>query len=41
MKESHAILYGNRAAALMKRKYTGDTYAATRDCITTLNINPG
>jgi len=41
VKESHAILYGNRAAALMKRKYTGDTYAATRDCITTLNINPG
>jgi len=41
VKESHPILYGNRAAALMKRKYTGDTYAATRDCITTLNINPG
>ena len=25
----------------MKRKFTGDTYAAYRDCITTLNINPG
>eukprot|EP00088_Acartia_fossae_P021223 TRINITY_DN22710_c0_g1_i3.p1 TRINITY_DN22710_c0_g1~~TRINITY_DN22710_c0_g1_i3.p1 ORF type:complete len:725 (+),score=174.66 TRINITY_DN22710_c0_g1_i3:148-2322(+) len=41
VKEKHPILYGNRAAALMKRKFTGDTYAALRDCVTTLGLNPG
>jgi len=37
----HPILCGNRAAALMKRAWDGDIYAATRDCLTALNLDPG
>ncbi|XP_071533166.1 WD and tetratricopeptide repeats protein 1-like isoform X2 [Panulirus ornatus] len=35
-----AVLYSNRAAALMKRKWEGDNYAALRDCFTALEIDP-
>jgi tetratricopeptide (TPR) repeat protein len=35
-----ALLYGNRAAALMKRGWEGDVYAAIRDCQTALKIDP-
>jgi len=38
---SHPILYGNRGAALMKRKWDGDVYAALRDCYTALSLDPG
>ena len=37
----HPILFGNRAAALMKRNYSGDMYAAARDCVSALAIDPG
>lgn len=38
---SHAsVLYGNRAAAFMKRKWDGDLYAALRDCHSALNLDP-
>ncbi|GLG95424.1 Protein will die slowly, partial [Gryllus bimaculatus] len=37
---SHAILYGNRAAAYMKRSWDGDVYAAMRDCHTALLLDP-
>uniref|UniRef100_A0A3B3HC58 WD and tetratricopeptide repeats 1 n=1 Tax=Oryzias latipes TaxID=8090 RepID=A0A3B3HC58_ORYLA len=36
----NAMLYGNRAAAYMKRKWDGDHYDALRDCIRALAINP-
>ncbi|XP_043276205.1 WD and tetratricopeptide repeats protein 1-like isoform X2 [Venturia canescens] len=35
-----SVLYGNRAAALMKRHWDGDDYAALRDCQTTLLLDP-
>jgi len=35
-----AILYGNRAAAYMKRSWDGDIYAALRDCYTALHLDP-
>ncbi|XP_045611608.2 WD and tetratricopeptide repeats protein 1 isoform X1 [Procambarus clarkii] len=35
-----AVLYSNRAAALMKRKWEGDIYAALKDCFTALDIDP-
>ncbi|XP_047487482.1 WD and tetratricopeptide repeats protein 1-like isoform X2 [Penaeus chinensis] len=35
-----AVLYSNRAAALMKRKWEGDIYAALKDCFTALEIDP-
>nr|CAD7571785.1 unnamed protein product [Timema californicum] len=35
-----ALLYGNRAAAYMKRAWDGDTYAAMRDCHTALHLDP-
>uniref|UniRef100_A0A915IQG4 WD and tetratricopeptide repeats protein 1 n=1 Tax=Romanomermis culicivorax TaxID=13658 RepID=A0A915IQG4_ROMCU len=35
-----AILYSNRAAAYMRRDWDGDTYAALRDCYTTLHLEP-
>jgi len=38
---SHPILYGNRGAALMKRRWDGDVYAALRDCHTALALDPG
>uniref|UniRef100_A0A1B6LG63 WD and tetratricopeptide repeats protein 1 n=1 Tax=Graphocephala atropunctata TaxID=36148 RepID=A0A1B6LG63_9HEMI len=34
------VLYGNRAAAYMKRDWDGDMYAALRDCHTTLQLDP-
>ena len=37
----HPILLGNRAAALMKRAWDGDTYAALRDCLGALSLDPG
>uniref|UniRef100_A0A8C6VX61 WD and tetratricopeptide repeats 1 n=1 Tax=Nothobranchius furzeri TaxID=105023 RepID=A0A8C6VX61_NOTFU len=38
---SNAMLYGNRAAAYMKRKWDGDHYDALRDCVKALTLNPG
>ena len=38
---SHPTLYGNRAAALIKRAWSGDTYAALRDCLAALSADPG
>uniref|UniRef100_A0A182J123 WD and tetratricopeptide repeats protein 1 n=1 Tax=Anopheles atroparvus TaxID=41427 RepID=A0A182J123_ANOAO len=35
-----AILYLNRATALMKRDWYGDAYAAVRDCHTALRLDP-
>jgi len=35
-----AVLYANRAAAHMKRKWEGDDYAAYRDCATALALDP-
>lgn len=35
-----SVLYGNRAAAFMKRKWDGDLYAALRDCHSALHIDP-
>lgn len=35
-----AVLYGNRAAAYMKRKWDGDIYAALRDCQNALQKDP-
>ena len=35
-----AVMYGNRAAAYLKRAWDGDVYAALRDCCTALTINP-
>jgi len=40
-KAPHPILCGNRAAALMKRKWDGDIYGALRDCLTALSLDPG
>jgi WD and tetratricopeptide repeats protein 1 len=34
-----SILFGNRAAALMKRGWDGDMYAAIRDCYSALNLD--
>uniref|UniRef100_A0A8C1TN76 WD and tetratricopeptide repeats 1 n=1 Tax=Cyprinus carpio TaxID=7962 RepID=A0A8C1TN76_CYPCA len=36
----NAMLYGNRAAAYMKRKWDGDLYDALRDCLKALSLNP-
>ncbi|XP_054271987.1 WD and tetratricopeptide repeats protein 1-like isoform X1 [Macrosteles quadrilineatus] len=36
---SSPVLYGNRAAAYMKRDWDGDMYAALRDCHTTLHLD--
>jgi len=37
----HPVLCGNRAAALMKRAWDGDIYAAARDCLQALALDPG
>ena len=37
----HPVLCGNRAAALMKRAWDGDIYAAARDCLQALPLDPG
>ncbi|XP_033636090.1 WD and tetratricopeptide repeats protein 1-like [Asterias rubens] len=34
------VLYGNRAAAFMRRKWDGDLYAALRDCHSALSLDP-
>ncbi|XP_046437062.1 WD and tetratricopeptide repeats protein 1-like [Daphnia pulex] len=34
------VLYSNRATACMKRNWDGDTYAALKDCISALKIDP-
>ncbi|XP_038214342.1 WD and tetratricopeptide repeats protein 1 isoform X1 [Zerene cesonia] len=34
-----AILYSNRAAALMRRGWSGDTYAAIRDCYKAIKLD--
>ncbi|XP_063241067.1 WD and tetratricopeptide repeats protein 1 [Bacillus rossius redtenbacheri] len=36
-----AVLFGNRAAAYMKRGWDGDVYAAMRDCHAALQLDPG
>jgi len=36
----HAVLYGNRAAAFIKRDYCGDMYSALRDCVSALRLQP-
>lgn len=33
------ILYGNRAAAYLKRSWDGDVYAALRDCYSAINLD--
>ena len=38
---AHPVLCGNRAAALMKRAWDGDVYAALRDCLAALRLDPG
>ncbi|XP_049872723.1 WD and tetratricopeptide repeats protein 1 isoform X2 [Pectinophora gossypiella] len=35
-----AILYSNRAAALMRRGWAGDTYAAIKDCYKAIKLDP-
>ncbi|PIK59155.1 putative WD and tetratricopeptide repeats protein 1, partial [Apostichopus japonicus] len=35
-----AVLYGNRAAAYMKRRWDGDLYASIRDCHSALQLDP-
>ncbi|KAI8421414.1 hypothetical protein MSG28_009489 [Choristoneura fumiferana] len=35
-----AILYSNRAAALMRRGWSGDTYAAIKDCYRAIKLDP-
>jgi len=37
----HPVLYANRAAAYMKRKWDGDLYAALRDCLKALKVDKG
>ncbi|CAL4137291.1 unnamed protein product [Meganyctiphanes norvegica] len=34
------VLFSNRAAALLKRKWEGDIYSALKDCYTALDIDP-
>nr|XP_013189517.1 unnamed protein product [Amyelois transitella] len=36
-----AILYSNRAAALMRRAWSGDTYAAIKDCYRAIALDSG
>ncbi|XP_023936169.1 WD and tetratricopeptide repeats protein 1 [Bicyclus anynana] len=36
-----AILYSNRAAALMRRSWAGDTYAAIKDCYKAIKLDAG
>lgn len=35
-----AILYANRAATLMRRGWSGDTYAAIKDCYKAIKLDP-
>ncbi|CAF0923462.1 unnamed protein product [Brachionus calyciflorus] len=37
--ENSPILYGNRAATLMKRNWDGDIYSAIKDCYTALTLD--
>ena len=36
----HPILFANRAAAYIKRKWDGDVYAALRDCYRAVSMDP-
>ncbi|XP_028156919.1 WD and tetratricopeptide repeats protein 1 isoform X1 [Ostrinia furnacalis] len=36
-----AVLYSNRAAALMRRGWSGDIYAAIQDCYRAIKLDPG
>ncbi|XP_078483013.1 WD and tetratricopeptide repeats protein 1-like [Ciona intestinalis] len=40
LQPDRAVLYGNRAAAYIKRNWDGDIYAALRDCYKALLLNP-
>ena len=40
LKHHHPILLANRAAALMRRAWDGDVYAALRDCLAALVLEP-
>lgn len=35
-----SVLFSNRAAAYIKRKWYGDCYAALKDCVTALRLEP-
>lgn len=35
-----SVLFSNRAAAYIKRKWHGDFYAALKDCVTALRLEP-
>lgn len=35
-----SVLFSNRAAAYIKRKWHGDVYAALKDCVTALKLDP-
>lgn len=35
-----SVLFSNRAAAYIKRKWHGDFYAALKDCVTALKLDP-
>lgn len=37
---NHPVFYLNRATAYMRRNYYGDVYAALRDCLTALKLDP-
>lgn len=37
---NHPVFYLNRATALMRRNYYSDVYAALRDCIMALKLDP-
>lgn len=38
--KSSSVLFSNRAAAYIKRKWQGDYYAALKDCVTALKLEP-
>jgi WD and tetratricopeptide repeat-containing protein 1 len=38
--KSSSVLFSNRAAAYIKRKWQGDYYAALKDCVTALKLDP-
>ncbi|CAH1798641.1 unnamed protein product [Owenia fusiformis] len=40
MVSDSAILFGNRAAAYLKRAWDGDVYAALRDCYSAIRLDP-
>lgn len=40
LQNQNPLLFSNRAAAYIKRKWVGDHYAALKDCSSALSINP-